>query len=119
MKAAAIFVIVCVAAGAPLALGAQRVAVVSEGKVDFKELCSQCHGSSGKGNGPMAATLRPAPADLTAMETMFGLEEDYMQEIIQGGGMAVGKSPLMPAFWGTLDPQRVENVIAYVRTLHR
>jgi mono/diheme cytochrome c family protein len=37
------------------------------GKDDFLKLCSGCHGSSGKGDGPNAKSLRKPPADLTRL----------------------------------------------------
>ena len=38
-----------------------------EGQVLFAENCAQCHGPSGKGDGPWAASMRPHPADLTQL----------------------------------------------------
>ena len=38
-----------------------------EGQVLFAENCAQCHGPSGRGNGPWAASLNPRPADLTQL----------------------------------------------------
>ncbi|MEO3416879.1 cytochrome c [Roseovarius sp. CAU 1744] len=38
-----------------------------EGKALFTENCAQCHGASGTGNGPWAASLSPRPADLTRL----------------------------------------------------
>ena len=31
----------------------------------FKEYCASCHGQDAKGKGPMAASLKTAPSDLT------------------------------------------------------
>ncbi len=39
----------------------------SEGQALFAENCVQCHGTSGKGNGPWAGSFDPAPADLTRL----------------------------------------------------
>jgi len=39
----------------------------SEGQALFAENCVQCHGTSGKGNGPWAGSFNPAPADLTQL----------------------------------------------------
>jgi mono/diheme cytochrome c family protein len=35
------------------------------GSVTFKSYCAQCHGVSGKGDGPAAKALKMPPADLT------------------------------------------------------
>jgi mono/diheme cytochrome c family protein len=37
--------------------------------------------------------------------------------VIKLGGPAVGKSPLMAPWGGTLDDQQIRDVIAFVRTL--
>lgn len=39
----------------------------AEGAVLFNRNCAQCHGVGGKGDGPWAAGLDPAPADLTRL----------------------------------------------------
>ena len=37
-------------------------ASVGRGKVIYKEYCSQCHGATGKGDGPAASGIEPKPA---------------------------------------------------------
>ena len=49
---------------------------------------------------------------------MAGLNDRYLFELISRGGIAVGKSPLMPA-QSSLVAQDIGNVIAYVRTLSK
>ncbi|MBL8951822.1 MAG: cytochrome c [Myxococcaceae bacterium] len=39
---------------------------VSKGESLFSQRCAACHGAGGKGDGPAAAGLKPAPADLTS-----------------------------------------------------
>ena len=38
-----------------------------DGKDLYKAYCAQCHGLEGKGDGPIAATLKKPPADLTQL----------------------------------------------------
>ena len=47
---------------------------------------------------------------------MASLNERYLFELISRGGVAVGKSPLMPA-QSSLAAQDIGNVIAFVKTL--
>jgi len=47
---------------------------------------------------------------------MASLNDRYLFELVSRGGIAVGKSPLMPP-QPTLAAQDLGNVIAYVRTL--
>jgi mono/diheme cytochrome c family protein len=35
------------------------------GRADFLRFCSSCHGASARGDGPVAASLKTRPADLT------------------------------------------------------
>lgn len=36
-----------------------------EGQIAFDQNCALCHGDGGRGDGPLAAKLSPAPPDLT------------------------------------------------------
>ncbi len=40
-----------------------------DGKDLYKAYCEQCHGSAGKGDGPVAVTLKKPPTDLTQLAT--------------------------------------------------
>ena len=42
------------------------------GRADFQRLCASCHGTSGRGDGPAAASLRKRPADLTRIAARRG-----------------------------------------------
>jgi mono/diheme cytochrome c family protein len=44
----------------------------SVGKNDFEKFCAECHGMSGKGDGPRAKTLEKRPADLTKLAERNG-----------------------------------------------
>jgi len=37
------------------------------GKFEYQIACAPCHGTDGKGKGPMSAQLKVAPADLTVL----------------------------------------------------
>ena len=52
----------------------------------FKAYCATCHGKDGKGGGPMAASLRIAPADLTRIAARNGGTFPFLevQKIITG-----------------------------------
>ncbi len=91
-----------------------KEASVPRGKRIYKEYCSQCHGASGRGDGPAATDLNPKPA-IHAQMALDKEPEDYLFNVVYYGGKAVGKSPFMP-YWGlTLKPQGVADVIAYMR----
>lgn len=68
----------------------------SEAKVLFANVCSQCHGLEGKGDGPAAATLNPKPRNYTDPQWQASVTDAEIKAIIVGGGQAVGKSGMMP-----------------------
>ena len=91
--------------------------VAAKAKDLFAQQCAACHGPTGKGDSPAAAALNPKPADLTNKAYLAGLKDQYLFDLIQKGGAAVGKSPLMPPFGAKLKDADIRNVIAYLRTL--
>lgn len=87
---------------------------VERGKTLYKEYCAQCHGFTGKGDGPAASSLDPKPA-IHANMPFDKLPMEYLYNVINHGGVAVGKSPNMP-YWGlTIGQQGVADVIAYLK----
>ncbi len=52
----------------------------------YKAYCATCHGKDGKGGGPMAASLRIMPADLTGISARNGGTFPFLvvQKIISG-----------------------------------
>jgi cbb3-type cytochrome c oxidase subunit III len=97
---------------AAVSTGGDPIAV---GKTLFQSACVQCHGPEGKGDGPAAVALNPKPRDLTDAKRMATVSDRFAYELISRGGIAVGKSPQMPAF--PLNPEDINNIIAYVRSL--
>ncbi len=88
----------------------------SAGAATYQLYCATCHGPEGKGDGP-AAPADPAPADHTDAAYMGKLDDAYLYRLIQKGGAAVGKSPLMVPWGGVLSDEQIRDVIAYLRTL--
>lgn len=89
-------------------------ASVDRGKTLYKEYCAQCHGFTGKGDGPAASGLEPKPA-IHANMPFDKLPMEYLYTVINHGGPASGKSPNMP-YWGlTIGQQGVADVIAYMK----
>jgi mono/diheme cytochrome c family protein len=89
-------------------------ASVERGKVLYKEYCAQCHGFTGKGDGPAASGLDPKPA-IHANIPFEKLPMEYLYNVINHGGPAVGKSPNMPYWNLTIGQQGVADVIAYLK----
>ena len=91
---------------------------MKEAKEIFSARCTVCHGASGKGDGPGAAALNPKPRNFTDPEWQKSVNDEYIEKIIQFGGIAVGKSAMMP---GNPDlgskPEVVKGIRATVREL--
>ena len=82
--------IVLIAAGmagvASAALGS--AVTVENGSALFRTYCASCHGAGGKGDGPLAANLRVAPADLTriAKRNHGKFDPDKVRRAVDGRG---------------------------------
>jgi mono/diheme cytochrome c family protein len=68
-------------------------------------------------DGRAAAALNPKPRDLTDETYTTTLKDQYVFDLIQKGGAALGKSPLMPPLGSQLKDGDIRDVIAYVRSL--
>ena len=45
---------------------------IISGPLQFREYCASCHGMDAKGDGPVAASLKKKPADLTMLSKNNG-----------------------------------------------
>ncbi len=88
-----------------------------EGAILYGQFCALCHGVGGKGDGTGAAALDPKPADHTDTAYMGSLSDEHLYRVIQKGGAAVGKSPLMTAWGGVLTDDQIRDLVAYLRRL--
>ena len=88
-----------------------------EGKKLYTTYCSSCHGESGKGDGPAAASLPVKPANHTDGNVMNKMSDKTLMEIISKGGQAGGKSAFMPAWGGALRDKQVADIVAYLRSI--
>ncbi|HYH96241.1 urate hydroxylase PuuD [Hyalangium sp.] len=68
-----------------------------EARAVFTQRCVPCHGPEGRGNGPSAAALNPKPRNYSDPEWQKTVTDESITQTILGGGMAVGKSEIMPA----------------------
>ena len=96
-------------ARADQAEGSKGDLVLDMGRADFLRHCAACHGEGGRGDGPVAASLRVPPADLTriAARRAGSFPAAEVTEIVDGR-RAVGAHGLreMPV-WGVVFSTRV------------
>jgi mono/diheme cytochrome c family protein len=85
----------------------------------FAADCARCHGQQGKGDGPDLVKLQSAvsPDDWTDKESNQELTDSFIIAMITKGGKANGKSRIMPAFSDKLNPQQVQDLLAFIRSL--
>ena len=82
-------------------LQAPAAAAADLGARLFATHCATCHGSNAKGNGPLAASLRHAPPDLTKYTSRNGgvFPAERVRRIIDGRDVASHGDREMPV-WG-------------------
>ena len=104
---------------APAAPAAATNAAAARGKSVYDKHCVECHGKTGRGDGPAAPLLTERPRDFTAgrfklRSTESGsipTDEDLLRTVRQG---VYGSS--MPSWDKVLSDAEIQDVIVYVKT---
>jgi len=103
----------------------------SDGKQMYNSYCAPCHGTDGRGHGPVAGVLKVPPTDLTALsksnEGKF--PDSHIATVLQfGAEMPSHGSAEMPV-WGPIlgninrasgaveKQQRISNLTRYLKTI--
>ena len=112
------------------------------GAGEFQAWCSRCHGSDGKGDGPIAKDLETAPPDLTQLAADNGgsFPDERVKRSIDGRSTEAGHGSRQMPVWGNWFEfdvtaggllktdqaktqaeinARVERITAYVKSLQR
>jgi Cu/Ag efflux protein CusF len=95
-------------------------AMIARGKEIFSAKCAVCHGATGNGKGPGAASLPAQPADLTDARMVAEMSGSYWVWRVSEGGLVEpfrSKGSAMPAWKGELSLEDRWAVIAYAHTL--
>lgn len=101
------------AAGCLLVGVAAAATHAQDAKQTYEKNCVNCHGASGKGDGPAAAKLKPAPGDLSV--TLKGMSDADIAKIVKEGGKAVGKAPTMPGYGKKLNDAEIQGLVQYMK----
>jgi mono/diheme cytochrome c family protein len=100
----------------------------TSGRELFQSYCAPCHGTAGKGDGPVAFALKTPPADLTrlAQRNNGKFPETYVAERLRIVDQPAHGSHVMPV-WGSvlgsvsIDPMQVElriyNIVKYIGSM--
>jgi mono/diheme cytochrome c family protein len=98
----------------------------------YRAHCAACHGPEGKGNGPVATSLKAKPADLTVLAKNSGgrFPAERVQKFISGDDPSLQSHGTreMPV-WGPIFHQveedqdfgnvRLQNLIKYLRAIQQ
>jgi mono/diheme cytochrome c family protein len=83
----------------------------AKGKAIYEKKCVTCHGVGGKGDGPAGKMMNPKPTNFTSPESKKKPDAELIKTIESGR-----TGTPMPAWKGTLSPEQIQDVLAYVRS---
>jgi len=86
--------------------------IIAKARQTFANNCVQCHGTAGKGDGPMAGMLKETPADLTSNQLLGKLTDGEIFWLI-----AKGKGSVMPSFEPKLKEEERWGLVHILRDL--
>lgn len=108
-----------------LAAPAPAADAPAPGQQTYEQLCENCHGKEGKGDGPAGIDTLPVLRDFSVGQFKFDADSDGQTGsdadlflVIRDGAGAAGGSPLM-APWGQLGPESIRELVVYIRSLER
>lgn len=86
------------------------VEALARGRELYHHHCSTCHGSEGRGDGPAARFMNPAPLNFHGSRAE-NLTDEQMTRVIAEGKPRTG----MPAWKGRLSRQEIRWLVDYLR----
>lgn len=82
---------------------------IEMGRALYAENCIGCHGAQGRGDGPMAAGMKPPPADLPFHLPQHG--DPGIRAVLANGVPAYG----MPGWGDRLSPEQLDALLDFLR----
>jgi len=86
-------------------------ASVEEGRGAYAAACAECHGIAGRGDGPLAETLDPPPADLIVHIPLH--TDSILYQFIRDGIPGTA----MPTQEGSLSEEEMWHLVNYLRAM--
>jgi len=87
-------------------------ASATNGKKIYAQLCIQCHGPAGHGDGKVGEELTIKPADLSKLSSNFPAYHFFIQ-------ISDGKTSDMPAWQDALDTKEIWDLVAFIKSLKK
>lgn len=85
---------------------------MARGKAVYERHCQDCHGLTGRGDGPAGGSLKVPPADFQRFRSFLKSDEELLRTIEHG----VVFSP-MHSWRGQLTDGEMQDVVAHIRLL--
>jgi len=95
----------------------------------FMQYCASCHGADAKGSGPVAASLKKPPSDLTRIEKVDGKFPTLrVQRIIQGEDVVEPHGTREMPVWGSFFRRKggegfakldIANLTSYIQSIQQ
>lgn len=101
------------------------------GQEAFASYCAPCHGRDGRGNGPVAASLKTPPSDLTTLTKRHGgvFPQERVEDYITKGSLVPAHGSTDMPVWGpiflwiessqNLAEFRIAKVVAHIESIQR
>jgi mono/diheme cytochrome c family protein len=83
---------------------------------NYTAFCAKCHGPTGHGDGPGAASLSTKARDFANCDVMQKISDDTMFKVIQGGGASVGLPADMPSWSKGLSDAEIHDLVSFIHT---
>ncbi len=113
--------------------GTARQDAVRTGPQLYRTYCASCHGTAGRGDGPMAAYLNVPPANLTtiAARTRGVFPTEVVQQIVDGRRALKTHGDSAMPIWGdafslsgsadadTATAEKIRRLVAYVESIQQ
>jgi mono/diheme cytochrome c family protein len=89
----------------------------TQGKRIFYQQCVWCHADATPAGPSNRSNLTPVPPLLNDGATLNAESDEYMQNLVMLGGVALGKSAMMPPYGRMLSAEEIRSVIAFTRAI--
>ena len=76
----------------------------TDGKLMYTSYCAPCHGTDGRGNGPVAGSLKSQPTDLTTLARLNNgkYPDVHVVSVLQFGSTTPAHGSAQMPVWGPL-----------------
>jgi len=98
--------------GTLLLTTAAGAADAGKGKATYELRCAPCHGTEGRGDGPVASGLSPPPRNFHDAEFWKARTPEALRTVVKQGRPGT----LMAGFAGVLSDQEIDDVIAHLES---